>query len=512
VPQVVLTSAWDANGNRTSLSATIDSTDDFENSYSYDLLNRLTRVDQIGVSGGNTVAEKRVDFTYNVDGRFSTIARYNDTAGGSGDEIATSTYSYDSLGRLTGLDYEQGSTDLFTPYSWSYDFLGRITQFTSDDGTTDYEYDKTDQLTAADHDYQTDESYSYDANGNRTNTGYTTGDDNQLTNDGTFSYEHDDEGNRTSRTNDSTDEQTLYEWDYRNRLISVTEKDAYGTTTQVVEYTYDVFNRRIGKAVDTASPFDMADAAIERYVYDDLNGVSSDAGGNVVLDFVDPDGTGTTSIALERRQLYGNAVDQILAQEDVTVSASSADRVYWPLVDHLGTVRDLVENDGTLGEHYQNDSYGNVTSDDTSLTRYLYTSREFDPDTGLQYNRARWYDAAVGRWISQDPLGFEAGDGNLYRYVGNSHTSVTDPSGLEPPESRLESYYAKNGGSERFEIVKHQNPDRYVTSPNHYRPEFRNEIVKKPMDMSAMESVGCLGVCQAIAGKKFLWDSSSKSF
>jgi RHS repeat-associated protein len=297
-------------------------------------------VDQIGVSGGNTVAEKRVDFSYHVDGRYDAIARYNDTAGGSGDEIATSTYSHDSLGRLSGLDYEQGSTDLFTPYSWSYDFLGRITQFTSADGTTDYEYDKTDQLTAADHDYQTDESYSYDANGNRTNTGYTTGDDNRLTNDGTFSY-----------------------------------------------------------------------------TYDDLNGVSSDAGGNVVLDFVDPDGDGSTSIALERRQLFGNAVDQILAQEDVTVSASSADRVYWPLVDHLGTVRDLVENDGALSEHYQYDSFGNVTSGDTSLTRYLYTSREFDPDTGLQHNRARWYDAVVGRWISEDPIGFAAGDTNLSRYV-----------------------------------------------------------------------------------------------
>ena len=87
----MLTSTYDSLGNRTSLSATIDSTDDFENSYSYDLLGRLTRLDQIGVTGGNTVSEKRVDYTYNAVGQFATIARYNDTAGGSGDEIATST-------------------------------------------------------------------------------------------------------------------------------------------------------------------------------------------------------------------------------------------------------------------------------------------------------------------------------------------------------------------------------------------------------------------------------------
>ncbi len=42
----------------------------------------------------------------------------------------------------------------------------------------------------------------------------------------------------------------------------------------------------------------------------------------------------------------------------------------------------------------------------------------------------RWYDPNVGRWISKDPIGFEAGDANLYRYVGNGATFRTDPSGL----------------------------------------------------------------------------------
>lgn len=462
VPDVVLTSAYDANGNRTSLSAEIDTTDDFLNTYTYDALNRLTRVDQEGQTGGNTVNEKRVDFAYNAIGLFTSITRYNDTDGNSGDEISTSSYTYDTLGRLTDLAYKNGGTNLFTPYEWTYDSLssaglqdsvsedprvqalsagavftglGRVTEFVSADGTTDYTYDDTSQLTGADHTYQTDESYTYDANGNRTMTGYTTGDNNQLTNDGTYSYEYDDEGNRTKRTHDTTSDVTEYDWDYRNRLTKVTEKDDMGTTTKVVEYTYDVFNRRIGKEVDTTSPFNMADAVIERYVYDDLNGVTSIDGGNVVLDFVDPDGTGSTEIDLERRYLYGNAVDQILAQEDVTESTTSADRVLWPLVDNLGTVRDLAKNDETLGEHYKYDSYGKVASGDTSVTRYLYTSRELDADTGLQGNRARWYDAEVGRWISEDPKAFEAEDTNISRYVRNSVKNAIDPSGLQPPNS-----------------------------------------------------------------------------
>ncbi|MEM9828735.1 MAG: RHS repeat-associated core domain-containing protein, partial [Planctomycetota bacterium] len=60
-----------------------------------------------------------------------------------------------------------------------------------------------------------------------------------------------------------------------------------------------------------------------------------------------------------------------------------------------------------------------------------YTGRLFDSETDLQNNLNRWYDADTGRWISQDPIGFAAGDANLYRYVGNGPTNATDPSGLE---------------------------------------------------------------------------------
>ena len=150
-------------------------------------------------------------------------------------------------------------------------------------------------------------------------TGYQTGTDNRLTSDSTFTSEYDKEGNRTKRTNTTTYAVTEYTWDYHNRLVQVTEKDSMGTTTKVVEYTYDVLDRRIAKEVDTTSPFDMADAAIERYVYDDIhNGLASLDGSNVVLDFADPDGAGAQPMQLAKRYLYGEVVDQILAQEDVT--------------------------------------------------------------------------------------------------------------------------------------------------------------------------------------------------
>jgi RHS repeat-associated protein len=433
VPNVILTSAFDAMGNRTSLAAEIDGTDDFLNTYTYDALHRLTELNQDGQTGGNTVAEKLVNFSYNSSGQYTEIARFNDLDGLTADEVATSTYGYDSLSRLTDLEYENAGVDLFTPYEWTFDSLNRITQFVSQDGTTDYDYDKTGQLTDADHSSQTDEAYSYDANGNRTMTGYTTGDNNQLTNDGAHSYEYDDEGNRTKRTHDTTDEVTEYQWDFRNRLVKVTDKDDMGTITQAVEYTYDVFNRRIEKAVDVTSPFTLFDAEIERYVYDDINGVTSIDGGNIVLDFVDSDGDGAGSINFEGRYLYSNTVDEILAQENMDETSTSAGRVFWFLADILGTVHDLIGNDGEPREHYTYDSFGSVVSGDTSLTRYLFTSREYDADTGLQYNRARWYDSETGRWVSEDPIGFAGGDANISRYAANNVTGTVDPSGLIPP-------------------------------------------------------------------------------
>jgi YD repeat-containing protein len=171
--------------------------------------------------------------------------------------------------------------------------LGRITQQVGQDGTSTYAYDSKSQLTSATHSYQSNETYTFDHNGNRTMSGYQTGTDNRLTNDGTYTYQYDAEGNRTRRTKTATGEVAEYEWDYRNRLVKVTEKNAQGTVTQVVEYVYDVFDRRIGRKLDTSAPFDMANAVIERYVLDDIhNGLMSADGGNVVLDFVDPDGGG----------------------------------------------------------------------------------------------------------------------------------------------------------------------------------------------------------------------------
>lgn len=59
--------------------------------------------------------------------------------------------------------------------------------------------------------------------------------------------------------------------------------------------------------------------------------------------------------------------------------------------------------------------------------RFLYHGDELDAEAGLQYNRARHFDPATGRWLNVEPVGYEAGDVNLYRYVGNAPLNSTDP-------------------------------------------------------------------------------------
>ncbi|CAN1211642.1 hypothetical protein TUMEXPCC7403_15670 [Tumidithrix helvetica PCC 7403] len=127
---------------------------------------------------------------------------------------------------------------------------------------------------------------------------------------------------------------------------------------------------------------------------------------------------------LKERYLYGANLDQVLA-----VEASS--QVSWTLSDYLGTVRDLVSSAGVVQKHIKYDSFGNVTAQSAPLvkSRFGFTGREFDTETGLYYYRARYYDSAVGRFISEDPISFAGEDMNLCRYVGNDPMNGTDPFG-----------------------------------------------------------------------------------
>jgi len=139
--------------------------------------------------------------------------------------------------------------------------------------------------------------------------------------------------------------------------------------------------------------------------------------------------------------------------------------VLWFLGDNQNTTRDLIDHTGDAGEHYAYTPFGAVLpGSDTSITRYLYTGREYDWITELQYNRNRWYAPALQRWMSQDPIGFAGGDSNLYRYVANASTLHIDPSGLMH-EGTFTFLFSSLGGGNISESTMVYDADRLVSAP-----------------------------------------------
>jgi len=139
-------------------------------------------------NAGNAVASKRVTLSYNKLSQFTAFSFYEST--GTSNQVATTDFAYDTLNRLTDLDHKQGSTSTAT-YDYTYDFASRIADVNSfQDGQTYYTHDATDQLTDADHTGQANESYFFDAIGNRSS--YCIGTNNLITSDGTFNFAYDD--------------------------------------------------------------------------------------------------------------------------------------------------------------------------------------------------------------------------------------------------------------------------------------------------------------------------------
>ena len=130
------------------------------------------------------------------------------------------------------------------------------------------------------------------------------------------------------------------------------------------------------------------------------------------------------------RYLHGDEFDQTFARVDLR-AANASERVLWYLTDHLNSVRLVLDETGAVLDQIAYDAFGNIVAQLNPLlvNPILFASRDFDAETGLYYNRARYLDPTTGRWTTQDPLGFAAGDANLYRYVGNMATMATDPSG-----------------------------------------------------------------------------------
>jgi RHS repeat-associated protein len=129
----------------------------------------------------------------------------------------------------------------------------------------------------------------------------------------------------------------------------------------------------------------------------------------------------------------GPPADEIFTRTDSSGTANF-------LTDALGSTLALTSSSGSTLAQYAYEPFGNtfVTSG-SSANSYEYTGREND-GTGLNFNRARYYSAALQRFISEDPVRL-AGGINGYAYVDDDPLDSTDPSGLGPRKGHCNVWY-----------------------------------------------------------------------
>ncbi len=362
----------------------------------YDLNNRLlTRV----LQGSASV---RADISYDANGDRSQLLRSNDSVGAS--PLVNSVYQRDDLGRITALTHVNGNSNaIISSFNNQFDGVSKLTRAEHHGQVFQYGYDTDGQLLDTSRSLFANESFSYDVTGNRSNGGMSVvANGNRLLSDAQFTYQYDSEGNLIQRRDSVTGETVQFSYDHMNHLTGAERRNAVNVLLATYLYTYDATGRRILR---------NEDGVLRSRVYSQS------------LPWLDQTGANNTYY------LFSDQIDEVIA----SIDSSGKQRGY--LSDHQGTVFDLIDEFAVVVNRIDYDSFGLVRSQSNPAEApdQYFTGRELD-GTGLYHYRSRAYDPLAGRFTSEDSIGFEGGDYNLYRYVGNSPQNATDPSGNSASE------------------------------------------------------------------------------
>jgi RHS repeat-associated protein len=371
--------------------------------YTWDGWGRLTKVVD---SAGGTITR-----TLDELGRLKTDAGPNGTV----------TYTYDDANRratmaISGqptVSYGYLNNNLLSSItrgsnvvSFAYDNANRPDTITFPNGTiSDYSFDAASQVSQILYKKNATTTngtlkYGHDADGRRSdvydtyarlglpaattsNAQYNA--NNELTSWNGTTAAYDNNGNLTSYGAQS------YTFNARNQLTA--------TSGGAATFAYDGLGRRSQKVVSGTTT---------KFLYDGLNVVQEkNAAGTVTAN-----------------QIVGLGVDQTLWR-----NSGGQSRSFYS--DGLGSMLALTGGSGGIQTSYTYEPYGKPTPTgaDATNNRFQFTAREWDGATGLQFNRARYYNPTWGRFISEDPIGL-AGGANVYSYVGSSPPFLTDPMGL----------------------------------------------------------------------------------
>jgi RHS repeat-associated protein len=282
---------------------------------------------------------------------------------------------------------------------YQYDAEDRVHAFTdSEFGSRQYFYDPEGQLVGVKaSDSEKNEEFAYDPAGNRvraTGAEATFNSLNQLVNQGSIRCGYDAAGNLVFLSRSSG--AWHYSYNARNLLVR-----AEGPEGEVVTFGYDAFGRRIWKRNHHEEV---------RFIW---------AGEQMVREIVkDENGSVHT-----RDYLYFPGTYTPLA---VRVDG----KVYYYHTDHLATPRRLTDAEGQVVWAADYSAFGRIQTRVNTVWQSLrFPGQYFDPETGLHYNRFRYYSPLLGRYLTRDPASYLAGL-NVYWYVVNNPVSSADPIGL----------------------------------------------------------------------------------
>ena len=488
---VVKNYTYDSAGNKSAFAVKVGDDTKLSLQYTYDGASKLIAVtDEDG---------KVVDYGYDTDGNLSER-----TVAGNG---MTTTYAYDYQNRLTSLKNQTGK-GVISEYTSEYLTNGQKAKETADtideDGkkskkTATYTYDLLGRITKEKKTGSEDISYTYDSNNNRKEM--TVG--NKVT---AYKYNKNDELLRTDTLNTDTEEDSvvIYKNDKNgNQLATVNryeipsdKKDSsyvdidvtlgdnrlnenvvnhYNALNQLtqtltknykVSFTYDAEGLRTSKIVNGEKTF---------FVWD---------GDQLVMEL-------SESGKVQKRYIRGN--DLIYADK-----GENTKKQYY-VTDPHGNVVQLTDESGKVTKTYEYDSFGNeINPDSKDDNPFRYCGEYYDKETEEIYLRARYYQPAVGRFLTRDTYTGEEDvpeSLHLYTYCENDGVNAVDPSGHKPVKKIglgkwCKLYKKKSYSGGRKVKIPSGNPDlkgwNSCEYPSNYKPinPYAKSKVKRAIKIS----------------------------
>ncbi len=386
-------------------------------------------------------------------------------------------YTYNPLTlRLAQLLTQNSQSQSFQFLTYVYDSLGNVISLTDglNTATQTFAYDSLNRLTSANNAVYGAKTFAYDEIGNllnKDNLTFTYGAGSAgphavtaLSNGTTYAY--DANGSMISQHTVNNINNT-YEYNAENQLTTVKKN---GQT--LASFEYDGKGNRIKKTIyQNLPPIKITKAPN----IPSLPGEFRIAAREGLVAPASPTQVSTIYIGSIYEKSGNNATNQIFLA-DQRIAAVTGNNINYFHTNHLSSTDTITNNAGGQVAHYEYAPYGStVVKTGQDVTRYKFTGKEFDDETGLYYYGARYYNPALGRFIAPDTIVQAPANPqtlNRYSYTLNNPVNYTDPTGHEAISwfNRTVSYL-----SNPLNITQTSSVNSHTINPNNFNLQGLSE-------------------------------------